>query len=126
MLIKADSQVRFIPVENYNGTPVGLEVHAIDSSSTLTYTVEDDKRYFDTTSDDTFADISAVSDAPVTLTITINPVNDNPTAKDDLFSTNEDSTIVGNLLADNGNGVDFDIDGDSPLEVIDISTLNLV
>ncbi len=43
--------------------------------------------------------------------------NHAPVAKDDNFSGNQDVQISGNLIADNGNGVDSDQDGD-PLNVV--------
>jgi hypothetical protein len=45
-----------------------------------------------------------------TVTITIVAVNDPPTALDDNATTPEDSTVTIDVLADNGNGADFDID----------------
>lgn len=39
--------------------------------------------------------------------------NDRPVALADAFVVNEDTVLAGNLLADNGNGVDFDPDGDA-------------
>lgn len=48
-----------------------------------------------------------------TATIDILPVNDNPVAQDDAFTTMEDKALTGNVLADNGNGADFDVDGDT-------------
>ena len=51
-----------------------------------------------------------------TVTITVDGVegaNDRPIAADDAFAVNEDSVLSGNLLADNGNGVDSDPDGDA-------------
>ena len=38
--------------------------------------------------------------------------NINPIAQDDAFSGVENTTVVGNLFADNGNGLDVDADGD--------------
>jgi hypothetical protein len=42
--------------------------------------------------------------------------NTPPVAQDDLFMMLEDGVLNGNVLADNGNGVDYDVDGD-PLTV---------
>lgn len=57
-----------------------------------------------------------------TVTINIAPVNDAPVAADDSFSVNEDGTLSGNVLADNGSGADSDVDGDTlsvvPAEII--------
>ena len=39
--------------------------------------------------------------------------NDRPTAIDDVFDGAEDLQIAGNVLADNGNGADFDSNGDA-------------
>ena len=47
-----------------------------------------------------------------TIHVTVNPVNDDPVAADDLFTIDEDGFLSGDLLADNGNGIDSDIDGD--------------
>ncbi|MBB35033.1 MAG: hypothetical protein CME88_02495 [Hirschia sp.] len=48
------------------------------------------------------------------VTIAVTPVNDAPTAVDDAFTVPGDGTTNAfNVLADNGNGVDFDIDGDA-------------
>ena len=44
-------------------------------------------------------------------------VDTNPVAADDVFSGDQDVDITGNLLADNGNGVDTDPQGD-PLNVV--------
>jgi VCBS repeat-containing protein len=48
-----------------------------------------------------------------TVSITVEPVNDAPVAEDDLVTTDEDTPLVGNVLADNGNGPDSDPDGDA-------------
>ncbi len=50
---------------------------------------------------------------PFTFLINVNPKNDSPIAGNDSFSTNEKTSITGNLLADNGNGIDSDPDGDT-------------
>jgi len=50
-----------------------------------------------------------------TLTITVNGLNDAPTARDDALNTFENDVLVGDLTADNGNGPDSDPDqGDVP------------
>ena len=41
------------------------------------------------------------------------PVNDDPVAQDDAATTDEDTPVAGNVLADNGNGPDSDVDGDT-------------
>ena len=49
-----------------------------------------------------------------TMTITINGENDGPAASDDAFSTSEDGpNVTGDVLADNGNGVDSDPNSDT-------------
>ncbi len=50
-----------------------------------------------------------------TVTIAVDPVNDPPVAQDDALATDEDTAISGDLTADNGNGPDSDVDGDTPL-----------
>ena len=44
------------------------------------------------------------------------PTNQAPDARDDIFSTSEALDLTGNVLEDNGTGVDADLDGD-PLVV---------
>ena len=65
-----------------------------------------------------FAFDFTLSDGEAVLTsqmfmINVNPINDNPVAADDSFSGDRDQDIVGNVLTDNGNGVDSDIDLDT-------------
>ncbi len=48
-----------------------------------------------------------------TVSITVDPVNDPPVAQDDAFTTDEDTQLAGNVLADNGSGADSDVDGDA-------------
>ncbi|NNF80197.1 MAG: tandem-95 repeat protein, partial [Rhizobiales bacterium] len=48
-----------------------------------------------------------------TFTINLNDVNDPVVAQDDLVSTDEDNAFSGDVLLDNGNGADFDQDGDT-------------
>jgi len=62
------------------------------------------------------------------VSLTVNAAgssNTAPIAQDDSFSGNQDATITGNVLADNGNGVDSDPDGDTLSVTADtISTTN--
>ncbi len=74
----------YTPFENYNGEDTFI-YFALDGNGGL-------------------------SSAKVTLSLT--SVNDAPEAQDDSFSSIKDFDIVGNLLADNGNGTDSDIDND--------------
>ena len=45
--------------------------------------------------------------------IKVTPANDAPVAADDAISGDEDTVIVGDVLADNGSGADSDVDGDT-------------
>lgn len=55
-------------------------------------------------------------------TITILPVNDAPEAVDDVFDTDMNASLSGNVLNNNGYGVDDDIDGDTLGVVAEIIT----
>ena len=44
-------------------------------------------------------------------TVTVAAVNDDPTARDDALGTLENAVVTGSVFADNGNGVDLDVDG---------------
>jgi hypothetical protein len=80
-----DGTYEYTPDPDYNG------------SDSFTYQVDDGKGGVD----------------HATVYITVDPVNDAPVARDDAFTGDEDVPIVGNVLVDNGNGPDFDIDGDA-------------
>ena len=43
-----------------------------------------------------------------TVTLTVNPVNDPPITRNDVLTTNENTTLNGNVLGRNGNGLDID------------------
>ncbi|HIF26242.1 MAG TPA: tandem-95 repeat protein [Micavibrio sp.] len=82
--LQSNGDFTYTPAENYNGT------------DSFEYTLTDAQGASVTGM--AFLDIEAV--------------NDEPEAKDDSFAGTENSEVEGNLLADNGNGVDFDLDGD--------------
>ena len=79
--------VEYTPDADYNGP------------DSFTYNVTD-------TNDGTSAEAATVD-------IDVSAVNDAPVAEDDDIGAGEDDEVVfGDLLADNGNGPDFDVDGD--------------
>lgn len=53
------------------------------------------------------------------VNVTVDGVNDPPVAQDDDVQTDEDTILTGDLFANNGFGVDFDVEGD----VLSISSL---
>lgn len=59
-----------------------------------------------------------------TVSITVNRVNDDPVARDDSLATDEDTTLTGNVLADNGNGADSDSDGGTLSVLVSSTTSN--
>ncbi|WP_162276021.1 Ig-like domain-containing protein, partial [Roseimaritima ulvae] len=79
-VVNADSSVTYVPNDNFQG------------SDEFLYSI----------SDGNGGSNSAV------VTVTVNPVNDAPTANDDSASTDEDTAVTINVLAN-----DADIDGDS-------------
>lgn len=80
-------------------------VHGQTAEETFTYTIADGNGGFDT----------------ATVTLTIHGPNDAPTASDQIITVGEDLGLVSNLiLADQGDGVDEDLDGDD-LTVIAIN-----
>ncbi len=86
VLIAADGGFNYTPNANY---------HGVDS---FTYTVTDGEGGSDT----------------ATVTITVTPVNDMPDALDNVYATDEDTAVIGNVIVDNtGAGVDSDLDGDA-------------
>lgn len=84
----------YTPPANFNGT------------TTFTYTISDGRDGFDT----------------ATVTLNVLPINDAPTAQDDLFKIDEDNDLTGeNLLNDNGNGPDEDIDVGDNLSITQVN-----
>jgi hypothetical protein len=83
LALGADGSLNYVPSADFNG------------SDSFTYAATD----------------SAGDSATATATITVSPVNDKPTAGNDAFTTNEDTTLTvdaaGGLLAN-----DSDVDGD--------------
>ncbi|MCW5589493.1 MAG: VCBS domain-containing protein [Legionellales bacterium] len=51
-----------------------------------------------------------INSSSAQVSITVNGINDNPVAMNDAFQTAENSIIHGNLFANNGFGVDFDVE----------------
>ncbi len=78
--INADGTITFTPAENFNG------------ETTISYTVEDGNGGTDT----------------ATVTVTVTPVNDDPVANDDTSSTDYNTAVVVDVLAN-----DTDVDGDT-------------
>jgi VCBS repeat-containing protein len=81
----------------------------------FTYTPDAD--YAGTDSFTYHANDGALDSNTSTVTLTVNPVNDAPTAADDAYSTDEDVALTISALGVLGN--DGDVDGDSPSAVLD-------
>jgi gliding motility-associated-like protein len=79
VVINSDGTYTYIPGTNFNGT------------DTFTYTIED----------------ANGDQSTATVTITVNPVNDAPVAIDDTNSTDENTSVTGNVLP---NDTDIDLD----------------
>ena len=94
---------------NSAGDPIGDLT--LNANGTFTFTPEDDYDGPVPQVNYTVSDGQGGS-ASSTLDISINPINDAPTAQDDEFSVNDTATASGSIFIDNGNGADFDIDGD--------------
>ena len=85
VFVQSNGNYTYIPTANYFGT------------DSFTYTVSDGHGNTGT----------------ATVSVVITSVNDAPVLKNDSFSGYEDTPITGNLFANNGNGVDSDVDGDT-------------
>jgi len=71
----------------------------------------------------TAADGNGGSDtATVTVTIAgVGVANSAPVANDDAVSTDEDTELTGDILADNGSGADSDVDAGDTLSVVEVN-----
>ncbi|PCJ99994.1 MAG: hypothetical protein COA45_04050 [Zetaproteobacteria bacterium] len=89
VVVSANGDFIYTPTAGYNG------------ADSFTYTLDDGFGGSDT----------------ATVNITVRPPNVAPIAQDDAFTGDEDISITGNVLSDNGNGVDTDPDSD-PMTVV--------
>jgi len=90
-----------------NGVFDALLTGQSDSDS-FAYTVSDGNGGIDT--------------ATVTVTIAgVSAANSAPVASNDAVSTDEDTTLTGDVLADNGSGADSDVDAGDTLSVIEVN-----
>ncbi|MEM7211591.1 MAG: calcium-binding protein, partial [Pseudomonadota bacterium] len=55
-----------------------------------------------------------------TVFLTVDPVDDDPRAADDLLTVTEGATLVADVFADNGNGADVDPDAPATFTVIEV------
>jgi VCBS repeat-containing protein len=116
------------PQSNVAGT---YGTFSIDADGNWTYTLDNADPAVQglaegETVTDSFTVTSFDGTATETVTVTVTGANDAPVAQDDVFATDEDTVVNGNVLADNGNGPDDDIDGD-PLTITQVngSTANV-
>ncbi|MBK1724537.1 DUF4347 domain-containing protein [Thiocystis violacea] len=77
LVLSSTASLRFVPAQDYDGTPGDLSVHAVDSSYAGVYTNGTSRSTFDTTTDDSSSSVSA---AAVTLGTSVTAINDDPTA----------------------------------------------
>ena len=91
---------------NDNGTPTDPTDDTIDYTPGKDFSGTDNFEY---TITDSNGDTSIGQ-----VSVTVNPLNDPPTAIANSYTFNEDSSITGNVITDDtGTGLDSDIDGDS-------------
>lgn len=83
VIVNPDGSFTYTPIANYNG------------ADSFTFNVND----------------GTSTSSPATVSITVNPANDTPTALNDSYSTNQDSVL--NVGAAGILGNDSDVDGDS-------------
>ena len=74
LLLEASASLRFLPAEDWNGTPGSLTVHAVDGTYAGGFSAGPTRTVFDTTVDDPVT--SPVSDAGAAVSMTVNAVND--------------------------------------------------
>ena len=88
--INDDGSYIFDPNGDFEGVATGATV-----TTTITYTIDD----------------IVDGQSTATVTVTVTGVNDVPIAQGDAFTTDEATAVAGNVLADNGAGVDSDPEG---------------
>ncbi|MEC7985968.1 MAG: MopE-related protein [Myxococcota bacterium] len=75
LVLDTTTLIRFSPVSHYNGFPGVLTVHAVDNSTSQSFSTVTTPVEFDTTADD---HTSHVAQSGVTIAIEVNKVNDPP------------------------------------------------
>jgi len=117
-----DTTVSFDPKSN--DSDIDLDTFTVDSvtqgslgtviinpDNTLTYAPNADVSGVDSFTYTVSDGNGGISTA--TINVTVNPINDGPTAQDDVFSGEVNTQIAGNVLVDNGNGADSDPENDT-------------
>ncbi|MBN2270186.1 MAG: tandem-95 repeat protein [Sedimentisphaerales bacterium] len=102
-----DLSILSVTAPNQGGT-------AVNNGAYITYTPVGDF-YGAETFSYTLTDSTAGDERSATVTVTVNPVNDDPVAADDTAATDEDTPVTIDVL-----GNDTDVDGD-PLSVISVT-----
>lgn len=78
LLLPADALLRFVPAQDYNGTPTPLEIHAVDNQIAPTQLTDSGTmRYWDT-GESAMGGNSPVSEGTATIGLTIDQVDDAP------------------------------------------------
>jgi hypothetical protein len=108
LLLSSATKLRFLPVGDYNGTPGGLTVFAVDGSNPTAFTTGAATYVFDTTADDGSSKVSA---SGVLLEAQVNAVNDIPV--NTVLPVISGETQVGKSLSATA-GTWSDVDGDTP------------
>ena len=129
LVLDASAQLRFLPGQNYNGTPGSLSVYAVDSSYGGSYTSGATRQTFDATID---GSSSAVSAATVALSTSVTAVNDAPVMDapagntiNDTAALDDFAPVTGTLTATDADSTGFTyaitsagVTGDSLTDVI--------
>jgi VCBS repeat-containing protein len=89
LMVSASTQIRFVPVADYNGTPPSLTVRALDSSYAGSYSIAAATQTRLTTDTSSHGGSTAISDNTNTIGITVTAVNDAPT-----FTKGADQTVL--------------------------------
>ncbi|WP_417386550.1 Ig-like domain-containing protein [Gimesia sp.] len=102
LTLNADGTINYDPTGNFDALDAGQFVTAAD---TFSYILEDENG----------------ETSIGTVTVDITGVNDPPVATADTLQTNESAPLNGDLFADNGNGIDSDIDDTDTFRVTEVN-----
>ena len=114
LLLSRDASLRFVPSADYNGTPGGLSLHAVDNSDVgITFTDGASREWFDVTASGVTGGETAVSSSAVYLNTAITGVNDAPVMEAPAGGTVTDSEDYDDFADLTGALVATDIDSSS-------------
>jgi len=102
LMLESSERLRFVPSLDWNGTPLSLQVKAIDNTYVGAFTTHTTNHYADVSNN---GDGTPFSSNTTLIGVTVSPVNDPPTAVTDTATVLEGGSVAGDVSVN-----DYDVD----------------